>query len=57
MQNCIKLMTDIPSVKQDSLRHDSLKHRLAYRARGFERSLLVLVLTEARAHKRWARIY
>ena len=46
-------MTDDASVRQDSLRQDSLKHRLAYRAPGFERSCL----TEARAHERWARIY
>ena len=31
-------MTEIASLRQDSLRRDSLKHRLAYRAPGFERS-------------------
>ena len=35
---CVRLMPGYISVKQDSLRQDSLKHRLSYRAFGFELS-------------------
>ena len=34
----VKVMTHGASVRQDSLRQDSLKHRLSYHAPGFERS-------------------
>ena len=33
-----KVVIDDASLRQDSLRKESLKHRLAYRAPGFERS-------------------
>ena len=33
----VMVVTDLASLRQESLRQDSLRHRLAYRAPGFER--------------------
>ena len=43
-----RVVTDVASVRQDSLRQDSLKHRLSYRAPCFETKTGAR-LTEARA--------
>ena len=60
------VVTEVASVRQDSLRQDSLKHRLSImrlvsspkRAQDLLRhERLRFCLNEARAHERWAKIY